>query len=225
MVSAHYYALLSKRTNEEKVDHVSCFNELNEKQQQVSWEREVVELPNYELWNSESLGQRVFESVHPVLAGVFCFKDKDSPLPCPFILFVIARFQICQEVLGKLSGIFWERNWLFFQLLGRLDCSWFYYGISEISQWSLGCHFWIPGDGPHQFLRARCSSKVCETSKLTLAIIPPWTDSDQFSEHLDIINACLTTLTNDENANSVNSDLNFRVEDGTSNDENLPKKA
>ena len=61
-------------------------------------------------------------------------------------------------------------------------------------------------------------TKVIDPKHVRIVSIPPRSDSTDYQEHVDILNACLSTISRDEGVTFVNNDPTFKLSDGTPND-------
>ena len=65
---------------------------------------------------------------------------------------------------------------------------------------------------------ATAKEKVGDPKNIQIVSIPPRTDSTVFQENVNVLNACLSTIANDEGVTFINNDMTFKLSDGAAND-------
>ena len=61
-------------------------------------------------------------------------------------------------------------------------------------------------------------TKVADPNQISISGVPPRTDSEQFQNNVDVLNACLSTMAVETGVPFINHDQTFKLGDGTPND-------
>ena len=61
-------------------------------------------------------------------------------------------------------------------------------------------------------------TRVIHNKRINISSIPPRSDSEKYQEHIDVINACLSTIASDNGVSFINNDMTFKLNDGSPND-------